>query len=94
MHQEGSMKKGTLFLFGVLLVLIGAFEATSDNSISYLFRSDRGIDVRHRNIASFNQPKEEKVSLNQQLNGLMKLNPSQHVKVYHENFKLEKKASL
>jgi len=82
------MKKGTLFLFGVLVVLIGVFEATSDNSISYL------LGKKHRNIASFNQPMEEKVSLDQQLNGLLKLNPGKHVKVYQENFKLEKKASL
>lgn len=83
------MQKGTLFLFGILVVLVGVFEASSTNTISDL------LDKKHRNIASFGQLIEKKeVTINDQLNGLMKLNPAKHVKVYHENFKVEKKASL
>jgi hypothetical protein len=84
------MQKGTLFLFGILVVLVGIFEASSTTStISDL------LDKKHRNIASFGQMMEKKeVTLNDQLNDLMKLNPAKHVKVYQENFKVEKKASL
>ncbi len=87
MHQEGSMEKSTLFLFGILVVLVGLFEATSQNSLTDILKK------KHRNIASF-KTIQKTLTINDQLNGLMKLAPAKHVKVYHETFNIDKKASL
>lgn len=72
------MRKGTLFLFGALLVLAGLLKSQTPS------KSTHNLLKSKRKIASTKL--EAKELIKSHLNVLVAVNPAQHVKVYQEVF--------